>query len=115
MQVAQTGGEITRETFWGIGPVGKGMFYFLSVVALLVFVYGVYERFARYAEGESDPRDRLDGVVSRVVNAARIVGSNEKQFNRDLYGGLMHTFVMWGFLVLLIGTTILFLDMDFYR
>ncbi|ADJ16838.1 heterodisulfide reductase-related iron-sulfur binding cluster [Halalkalicoccus jeotgali] len=113
--IVQTGGEITRETFWQIGPLAKGMFYFLSVVALLVFIYGVYERLARYTEGEPDPRNRLDGFASRVVNAVRIVGSNEKQFNRDLYGGLMHTFVMWGFLVLLIGTTILFVDMDFYR
>ncbi|WP_122089852.1 heterodisulfide reductase-related iron-sulfur binding cluster [Halalkalicoccus subterraneus] len=115
MQVLQTGGEITRETFWQIGPLGKGMFYFLSAVALLVFGYGVYARFARYTGGDADPRDRLDNLGSRVVTAARIVGSNEKQFDRDLYGGLMHTFVMWGFLVLLIGTTILFIDMDFYR
>ncbi|MCH7660968.1 MAG: 4Fe-4S dicluster domain-containing protein [Euryarchaeota archaeon] len=115
MHVAQTGGEITRETFWQIGPIGQGMFYFLSIVAVLVFVYGVYARFARYAEGEEEPRERLDELGSRVVTAARIVGSNEKQFNRDLYGGLMHAFIMWGFLVLLIGTTILFIDLDFYN
>ncbi|MFC6905323.1 heterodisulfide reductase-related iron-sulfur binding cluster [Halalkalicoccus tibetensis] len=115
MQVLQAGGEVTRETFWQIGPLGRGMFYFLSVVAVLVFVYGVYERFARYTEGEADPRDRLDDLGSRVVTAARIAGSNGKQFDRDLYGGLMHAFVMWGFLVLLIGTTILFIDIDFYN
>lgn len=115
MHVAQTGGEITRETFWQIGPIGQGMFYFLSIVAVLVFVYGVYARFARYADGEEDPRERLNDLGSRVVAAARIVGSNEKQFNRDLYGGLMHAFIMWGFLVLLIGTTILFIDLDFYN
>jgi Fe-S oxidoreductase/nitrate reductase gamma subunit len=115
MHVAQTGGEITRETFWQIGPIGQGMFYFLSIVAVIVFVYGVYARFARYAEGGEDPRERLDDLGTRIVNAARIVGSNEKQFNRDLYGGLMHAFIMWGFLVLLIGTTILFIDLDFYQ
>lgn len=115
MYVAQTGGEITRETFWQIGPIGKGMFYFLSIVAVIVFIYGVYARFARYAEGDDDPRERLDDLGSRILAAARIVGSNEKQFNRDLYGGLMHAFIMWGFLVLLIGTTILFIDLDFYR
>lgn len=115
MHVAQTGGEITRETFWQIGPIGQGMFYFLSIVAVIVFVYGVYARFARYAEGDEDSRERLNDLGSRIVNAARIVGSNEKQFNRDLYGGLMHAFIMWGFLVLLIGTTILFIDLDFYN
>ena len=113
--VAQAGGEVTRETFWEIGPLGRGMFYFLSVVAVVVFLYGVYERFARYTRGETDPRERLDDLPTRILAAARIVGSNEKQFDRDLYGGLMHAFVMWGFLVLLIGTTILFIDLDFYH
>ncbi len=113
--IAQAGGAATRETFWQIGSIGKGMFYFLSVVALLVFAFGVYERFARYAKGESDPDDRLNDLPGRILAAARIVGTNEKQFNRDLYAGLMHAFMMWGFLVLLIGTTILFIDMDFYR
>ncbi|WP_336342798.1 heterodisulfide reductase-related iron-sulfur binding cluster [Halalkalicoccus ordinarius] len=113
--VARTGGEITRETFWQIGPIGKGMFYFLSIVAVVVLVYGVYGRFARYTAGEADPRERLDDLPGRILTAARIAGSNESQFDRDLYGGLMHAFVMWGFLVLLIGTTILFVDLDFYN
>jgi len=36
--------------------------------------------------------------------------SNEKQFNRDLYGGLMHSFIMWGFLTLFIATLIIMVD-----
>ncbi|PSQ12638.1 Fe-S oxidoreductase [Halobacteriales archaeon QS_5_70_15] len=106
---------VTRETFWGISPVGKAVFYFLAAVTIWVFAYGVYERFRRYSEGAEDPFDRLDDLPSRILEAARVVGSNEKQFNRDLVGGLMHAFILWGFLTLLIGTTILGIDMDVFR
>ena len=111
----QAGSEVTRETFWLIGPVQKVVFYFLATLTILVFAIGTYQRFARYAAGQPDWFERLDDLPGRVVSAARIVGSNEKQFNRDLVGGLMHAFIMWGFLTLLIATTILFVDMDFYR
>jgi Fe-S oxidoreductase/nitrate reductase gamma subunit len=106
---------VTRETFWTIGPVGEAAFYWAAAVAIVVFLYGLYERFDRYAQGIDDPFERLDDLPGRVVEAARLVVTNQKQFDRDLYGGLMHAFIMWGFLTLLIGTTILAIDMDFYR
>jgi len=115
MFVLQTGGTVTRKTFWLVGPVGKALFYFLAALAIAVFLYGIYDRFSRYARGTEDAFPRLDDFPGRVVSAARTVLSNENQFDRDLYGGLMHTFIMWGFLTLLIGTTILFIDMDGYR
>jgi Fe-S oxidoreductase/nitrate reductase gamma subunit len=110
----QTSGEVTRETFWLIATYEKVLFYFLATVAVFVFVYGTYERFRRYADGDDDRFDRLNDLPGRIASAAKIVGSNEKQFNRDLVGGLMHTFILWGFLTLLIATTILFID-EWYR
>jgi Fe-S oxidoreductase len=106
--------QVTRETFWTIGPVGEAAFYYLAAVAILVFLYGVYERFARYAQGTDDRVPRLDDLGGRVRRAVRVVGSNEKQFDRDLYAGVMHTFILWGFLTLLVGTTILAIDMDIW-
>jgi len=105
----------TRPTFWRIGPVGKALFYYLASVAILVFCYGVYERFARYRQGSEDPIPRLDALPGRVVRAAAAALSNRKQLDRDIVAGVMHAFVVWGFLTLLIGTTILGLDMDIYR
>ncbi|RRJ30358.1 heterodisulfide reductase-related iron-sulfur binding cluster [Halocatena pleomorpha] len=105
----------TRETFWLIGPIGEAVFYYLAVVTLLVFGALAYRRFARYAQGSEDSFARLDELGTRVVRAAKIVGSNEQQFNRDFVGGLMHAFIFWGFLTLFIGTTILAIDMDIYQ
>ena len=99
--------EVGRETYLGIGSVGYALFYLLVVITLAVFAYGLYQRFSRYTQGDDDPFDRLDDLPNRIVSSAKIVLSNEKQFNRDLYGGLMHSFILWGFLTLLIATTII--------
>ena len=109
---AVVGATPTRETLWGISHVGEVIFYFLAALALIVFAYGVYERFARLARADEDWFDRFDDLSGRVIGATRIVFTNEKQFDRDLYGGIMHAFIVWGFLTLLIGTTILAFDMD---
>jgi Fe-S oxidoreductase len=106
---------VTRETFWTIGPVGEAVFYYLAAVAVLVFGYGVYGRFARYARGTDDPFARLDDLPGRLRRATRMLVSNEAQFDRDRYAGVMHAFIVWGFLTLLIGTTILAIDIDIYR
>jgi Fe-S oxidoreductase len=107
--------EPTRETFWQISRVEEVLFYFLSAVAVIVFAYGVYSRFARYTQGREDPFDRLSNLGTRIRESTRIAFSNEKQFDRDLVGGLMHSFILWGFLTLLIGTTILFVDKYAYK
>ena len=107
--------QATRETFWEIGPTQRGIFWFLSALAIVLFVYGVYARFAEYTAGHPDPSPRLDQLPQRIVSATVEVMQNRKNFERDLYAGLMHIFIFWGFLVLLIGTTILAIDMDFYQ
>ncbi|MEF8974334.1 MAG: (Fe-S)-binding protein [Haloarcula sp.] len=105
----------TRPTFWRIGDVGKVLFYYLAALAVIVFLYGVYDRVSRYAQGSEDPFERLDDLPRRTVAAAQLALSNRKQLDRDTVAGVMHAFVVWGFLTLLIGTTILGIDIDLYR
>ncbi|UWG46448.1 Membrane associated Fe-S oxidoreductase [Halanaeroarchaeum sp. HSR-CO] len=112
--LAQVAPDVTRPTFWQIGPAGELVFYYLAAVAIAIFLYGSYERVRSFAAGPADPIDRLDDLGRRVLEATRIVASNEKQFDRDWYGGLMHTLIFWGFLTLLVGTTILAIDMDIW-
>ncbi|UPW01748.1 (Fe-S)-binding protein [Halorussus gelatinilyticus] len=112
--LAQAGSEATRPTFWKIGHIGEAIFYYLAAVAIAIFAVGVYQRFSTYAQGTESWFDRLDDLSGRIASATKIVFSNQKQFDRDLYAGLMHAFVFWGFLTLLIGTTILAIDMDIW-
>ncbi|MEF8802185.1 MAG: heterodisulfide reductase-related iron-sulfur binding cluster [Halolamina sp.] len=105
----------TRETFFTISPVGKAAFYFLAAATILVFAAGLYERFQRYTRANDEPIARLDDLPGRIVDAAKTVLSNENQFDRDRYAGVMHAFILWGFLTLFIGTSILAFEMDIYR
>ena len=115
MVLLQAGDTVTRPTFWQISPVGKVVFYYLAAVTILVFLYGVYARIARYTRGTDDPFPRLDALPSRIREATVSIGSNRPLFDRDIVGGLMHAFIVWGFLTLLIATTILAIDMDGYQ
>ncbi|SDX93229.1 (Fe-S)-binding protein [Halobellus clavatus] len=108
-------GATTRPTFWQIGHVGEIIFYLLAAVAIVIFAYGLYRKIDRYTSGQEDWFDRLDDLPTRIVEATRIVLSNRKLFDRDTTGGVMHALIMWGFLTLLIGTTILAIDMDIYQ
>jgi hypothetical protein len=102
--------EITRETYEPIGSVEYVLFYYLVAVTLAIFFFGVYRRFSRYTRGTEDGISRTDGLLHRIIDSAKIVVSNDKLFDRDLYGGLMHAFVIWGFLTLFIATSILAVD-----
>ena len=115
MAVLAQSGQVTRPTFWGIGPVGKAAFYYLAAVAVAVFLLGSYRRVRRYARGREDPQDRLADLPGRVLAAARNTLTNASLRDRDAVAGVMHALVVWGFLTLLIATTILGIDMDIYR
>ena len=115
LQAGVESGVTTRPTFWKISHTGEVVFYYLAAVTIFVLGYGVYDRFARYGHGTDDWFDRLDDLPGRITSAAKIVASNEKQFNRDIVGGVMHAFILWGFLTLLIGTTIIAIDIDIFR
>jgi len=112
--LAQTG-EVTRPTFWGIGPLGEAAFYYLAAVAILVFLLGSFDRVRRYTRGRPDPQDRLADLPGRVLAAARNTLTNASLRDRDPVAGVAHALVVWGFLTLLIATTILGVDMDLYR
>ncbi len=106
---------VTRETFWQIGPLQQAVFWFLSAVAILFFLYGLFDRCRRYTRGQPDPVPRLDTLWTRIRTATQTVLSNRQHANHDLVAGVMHAAVVWGFLSLLVATTILAIDMDLYR
>jgi len=100
----------TRETYEPIGEVEYLIFYMLAAITILVFAVGVYRRVQSYTEGPDDEFERTNNLGKRVIESAQVALSNRKQFDRDIYAGLMHSFIVWGFLTLLIATTILAFD-----
>lgn len=107
--------ETTRPVFWEIGNTGKIIFYILSIITVLIFLYGITKKFLAYTKAEEDKIERLNNLPRRIWEGAKIAGSNSKQFYQDTQAGISHSFIMWGFLTLLVATTILFIDLDIAR
>ncbi len=97
-----------REVFLGFDTAGKLIFYVLSTIAIALFLWGFYQRIRKYRRGR--PAARLD--FGRFVRALGDIASNRTIAKRNRLVGVAHFFVLWGFVVLLIGTTIIAIDED---
>ena len=103
----------TREVFSQFSLVSELAFYLLAFLAVLVFLAGVYLRVRKYRRGR--PADRFNRLSSRLLYALQIVARNATLTRNDLYAGLAHLAIMWGFIVLFLGTAILTIDYDVVR
>jgi nitrate reductase gamma subunit len=100
--------QATREIMWNVSHVP--LFYAVFVVALTVFGFGVYRRIRSWNEGKShdaglsELTDRLFFMLKEVFSQSRV--------RRKRFPGLIHVFVFYSFLVLLVTTSIVSLDHD---
>jgi Fe-S oxidoreductase/nitrate reductase gamma subunit len=103
----------TREIFWNVSSSGRLVFYLLAAAATAVFLYGLYVHARRIMAGR--PGGAPPGrSISRVFGTLGIVASNMTVFRRHLSGGVMHLLVMWGMVVLFIGTVIISVEYDLF-
>lgn len=100
--------EVGREIFLGFSGIAIAIFYLLTTIAIGLFVWAFYRRFRKYSRGR--PTARLS--LKRFVRALADLGSNRTIAKRKPIVGIAHFFVFWGFIVLLLGTTIIAIDVD---
>jgi Fe-S oxidoreductase/nitrate reductase gamma subunit len=98
----------TRETFAGLAGWEKGLWYGLATVSTAIFLWGWFRLIRKYHAGRGPkrvgrPARRLRRTVWLVLTHAWIM-------RRATVSGLAHLAVFYGFVVLLIGTTILALQ-----
>ena len=106
-----------RLAFWEIYPQTFGwtrwFVYGMAVVALTVFGYGLYRRVSLWLAGKPAPA-RFDNLSERVSGLIRY-GFIQVKILKEAYPGIFHGFIFSGFVALFIGTSLTFLDEDFYR
>jgi Fe-S oxidoreductase/nitrate reductase gamma subunit len=102
---AETAG---RETFLGFSDWAIAIFYTMAAIAIGLFVWGFSRRIRKYSRGR--PTAGLD--FKRLIRALGDLSSNRTIAKRNPVVGVAHFFVFWGFIVLLIGTTIIAIDED---
>ncbi|HEX2754911.1 MAG TPA: heterodisulfide reductase-related iron-sulfur binding cluster [Candidatus Limnocylindrales bacterium] len=105
--------SVTREVFEGLSPDGELAFYLLAALATTIFVVGLGLRLRKYLRGRREDRvGSLTAFIGRAIGGVRATATSETVRKRDAYAGIFHAAVMWGFIVLFIGTVILTIDTD---
>lgn len=108
----------TREVFWNISPLGETIFVILGIVTTLIFLYGVFLHIQRIRQGkpsEASWRAALAGAGKRLADLALNRSIARRHARTPVGAGLMHFFIMWGFVVLFIGTVIIAIEYDIFQ
>jgi Fe-S oxidoreductase len=103
----------TRETFAGLGTTERVLWYTLVALSVAVFAWGLFRQWQKWSQGRG--RTRVDRPLRGALRALRIVFTHTWIARRATLSGLAHLGVFYGFLVLLIGTTILAVQDDLVR
>lgn len=98
----------SRPIYWNV--TGIWVMYLLFALALGVFAYGVYRRVHVWTAGKPD-RERLSewGKRARLTLVELLL---QRRVRGALVAGLFHSLLFYAFLVLVIATTVVFLDAD---
>ncbi len=104
----------TREVFWNISPIGELIFYGLALIAMAIFAYGISSHVRRILQGK-----RVSFTVrplwQKLSTAIASIAVNRTIVRHDAPAGVMHLLIMWGFVVLFIGTVIVTIEYDLFQ
>ena len=101
--------EITREIFWNVPAVSRGLFYAASIIATAIFFYGFFRRYQLWRVGKAG--EKVDNVGGRVAFLlAQILA--HRNLLRCRLPGVFHLLIFWSFIALFIGTVIIFIEYD---
>lgn len=107
-----------REEFWNIGFPIFGIIVYATMLLFTVAIgYGIYQRYRLWRLGK--PMPDLGPWGPRVMRFLKLllldVLGHRRFIKREIYPGLMHFFMFWGFTFLLIATTIGMFEYNFHK
>ncbi len=104
--------ELTREIYWNVGRGAAVLvpMYLLTLVAIGVMVAGFLQRVKVYKIGKA--LQRTDNLSSRIAEMGKAVFLQTLVL-RVRGPGTAHALFFWGFLLLFLGTCLIFLQADF--
>lgn len=100
--------EPTREIYWNIS--NYGYLYILLLIAAAIFGWGIYSHFRRWRRGQKE--DRFDQILQRLGLTLKNVLFHSRLI-RYPYSGGFHLIMFGGFILLFMGTVVVFLKADF--
>ena len=105
--------DLPHRMNYDLMPVFTAVFmYSILTLFAAVFLYGVCRRLRIYFRGTSPPR--FDHLKERALKAIANAFMQRKVLKKK-YPGIMHLLIYSGIIVLLIGTTLVFIDSDLWQ
>src|SRR5574341_37882 len=104
---------ICRPTFWNISEVFQIILYASAVLATGVFAFGFLQHILVWRKGKG--KFTLDHFWKRALNFLTFGAATKKVVLDKQPAGLMHLNIMWGIIVLFIGTALATIDWDITR
>ncbi|HEV8614109.1 MAG TPA: heterodisulfide reductase-related iron-sulfur binding cluster [Methylomirabilota bacterium] len=98
-----------RDTFWNVPAWAQLFLYVGGLVAIAIFVYGMWQRVRLWRAG--GPEHRLDRIPDRITLVAKHALGQVRTLSQA-YPGVMHAIMFWGFLALFMGTVLATIDWD---
>src|SRR4030095_8132203 len=98
-----------RDTFWNVPGWAQIALYVGGVIAIAVFMYGMWQRLRLWQQGL--PEDRFDRIPERIRRGL-VHALGQVRTLSQAYPGVMHAIMFWGFLALFMGTVLATLDWD---
>jgi Fe-S oxidoreductase/nitrate reductase gamma subunit len=95
----------TREIYWNI--TGGALIYLFLAVAAGFFARGVYGRYRLWGLGGGGAR--FDRIPERMAGLLAELFGQRRQL-RELYPGVMHTLIFYGFLAELVATSLVAIE-----
>lgn len=108
---------VCRPTFWNIPGWLQVTLYLGGFVAALIFAYGAYRHVIlwRSGKGDLDVKAATSYIGARLRNFFTFGFLTKKVITENQPAGIMHTNLMWGMILLFIGTALATLDWDVFR
>jgi Fe-S oxidoreductase/nitrate reductase gamma subunit len=99
--------ELTRQIEWNVSFLMLVLLYAGSFLAFALSGWRLYRRAKIWKTGRRYPLQ-----TSPVTALKSVLGwlFNRSKMPRDRWAALMHSLILWGFIVLFIGTTLVFLE-----
>jgi len=99
----------TREIYWNVGESVLLPMYSIAGIAILILIIGFLLRMKVYRKGKELVRtDAIFGRVAGFISNALLQTKVLKVWS----SGGMHALLFWGFMLLLLGTTLTFIQAD---
>ena len=99
--------QITRQIEWNVTLWMQLFLYLGSFLAFVIAAWRLHRRTRVWRLGR--PADASFSFIGSLINATRWM-LNQGKMPRDAFAFWMHFLVLWGFIILFIGTTLVFLE-----